>query len=124
MPRDPFADRQYVASTGHAHAVGAAQARAAPVDLGDHGLVQVLAEWWQRGIGHVPAAGCLAHAGFAQKRKTLRNSLSAGLKLSAGEIDSLLSAASINPQRRAETLSIKEWNQLTQAFQDFKRKPN
>ncbi|HNY84349.1 MAG TPA: 16S rRNA (adenine(1518)-N(6)/adenine(1519)-N(6))-dimethyltransferase RsmA [Anaerolineaceae bacterium] len=66
----------------------------------------------------------LAHAGFAQKRKTLRNSLSAGLKLSAGEIDSLLSAASINPQRRAETLSIKEWNQLTQAFQDFKRKPN
>lgn len=66
----------------------------------------------------------LAHAGFAQKRKTLRNSLSAGLKLTTDETDSLLSAASVNPQRRAETLAIKEWNQLTKIFQELKKKPN
>ncbi|MDD2522481.1 MAG: 16S rRNA (adenine(1518)-N(6)/adenine(1519)-N(6))-dimethyltransferase RsmA [Anaerolineaceae bacterium] len=58
----------------------------------------------------------LAHAGFGQKRKTLRNSLSAGLALSVAEVEKLLSENGINPQRRAETLSILEWKKLTEAF--------
>ena len=58
----------------------------------------------------------LAHAGFGQKRKTLRNSLSAGLALPGAEIEKLLLESGIDPQRRAETLSIPEWETLTQTW--------
>ena len=51
----------------------------------------------------------LIKAGFHQKRKTLRNSLSSGLHIPAPEIEKLLSNANIDPMRRAETLSIEEW---------------
>jgi 16S rRNA (adenine1518-N6/adenine1519-N6)-dimethyltransferase len=54
----------------------------------------------------------LARAGFSQKRKTLRNALAAGLKWSHADVESLLSAAGIDPRRRAETLSIQEWVEL------------
>ena len=58
----------------------------------------------------------LAHAGFGQKRKTLRNSLSTGLGISSSDIEGLLLDSSINPQRRAETLTINEWKLLTEAW--------
>ena len=54
----------------------------------------------------------LIKAGFSQKRKTLRNSLSAGLHISPAEAVDLLTRADIDPQRRAETLSIEEWGYL------------
>lgn len=54
-------------------------------------------------------------AGFSQKRKTLLNSLSAGLALSRDEAKQLLDAAAIDPGRRAQTLSIEEWDALLQA---------
>ena len=55
----------------------------------------------------------LAKAGFSQKRKTLRNSLSAGMRMSPAETESTLRAAGIDPMRRAETLSLEEWRELT-----------
>ncbi len=58
----------------------------------------------------------LAHAGFGQKRKTLRNSLSAGLSLTATEVEAWLLEADINPTRRAETLSVSEWARLINQF--------
>jgi 16S rRNA (adenine1518-N6/adenine1519-N6)-dimethyltransferase len=58
----------------------------------------------------------LAHAGFGQKRKTLRNSLSAGLNLPANETEARLLEARIEPSRRAETLSIAEWARLITRF--------
>jgi 16S rRNA (adenine1518-N6/adenine1519-N6)-dimethyltransferase len=58
----------------------------------------------------------LAHAGFGQKRKTLRNSLSAGLVLSGSEVEKILTNTGIDPQRRAETLTIVEWKRLTEAW--------
>jgi 16S rRNA (adenine1518-N6/adenine1519-N6)-dimethyltransferase len=58
----------------------------------------------------------LAHAGFGQKRKTLRNSLSAGLALSGSEVETILTNTGIDPQRRAETLTIVEWKRLTEAW--------
>lgn len=58
----------------------------------------------------------LAHAGFGQKRKTLRNSLSAGLSLSTDEVEARLLKANIEPSRRAETLSIAEWARLVESF--------
>lgn len=54
----------------------------------------------------------LAKAGFSQKRKTMLNSLSAGMgwtKQLAGEI---LTLAGINANRRAQTLSLEEWVRL------------
>jgi 16S rRNA (adenine1518-N6/adenine1519-N6)-dimethyltransferase len=55
----------------------------------------------------------LIKAGFSQKRKTLRNSLSSGLHISPTEAAELLTRADIDPQRRAETLSIEEWERLS-----------
>lgn len=54
----------------------------------------------------------LTKAGFSQKRKTLRNSLSSGLHISPTDAANLLTKAEIDPQRRAETLSIPEWQTL------------
>lgn len=59
----------------------------------------------------------LAKAGFGQKRKTLRNALSANLHLPPAEAESLLRSAGIDPQRRAETLTISEWSALLRAAQ-------
>ena len=59
----------------------------------------------------------LAHAGFAQKRKTLRNTLATGMNESPAWAERLLTTAGIDPQRRAETLSMQEWKQLVEAYQ-------
>lgn len=58
----------------------------------------------------------LARAGFSQKRKTLRNSLGGGLHLSGDQTVALLQSAGIDPMRRAETLNMVEWGQLTQLY--------
>lgn len=58
----------------------------------------------------------LARAGFNQKRKTLRNSLSAGLHLPLDRVSTLLLSVGIDPSRRAETLGLSEWKELTEAF--------
>jgi 16S rRNA (adenine1518-N6/adenine1519-N6)-dimethyltransferase len=54
----------------------------------------------------------LARAGFSQRRKTLRNSLSARLAIPPEQAARMLEAAGINPTRRAETVSIEEWGRL------------
>lgn len=58
----------------------------------------------------------LAKAGFSQKRKTLRNSLSAGMHLSPAEAEEILREASIEPRRRAQALSIEAWQRLVDSF--------
>jgi len=58
----------------------------------------------------------LIKAGFSQKRKTLRNSLSSGLHIPTTESEALLTSASIDYMRRAETLSIDEWRGLCEAL--------
>ena len=58
----------------------------------------------------------LAKAGYSQKRKTLRNALAGGLRKSPSQMEVLLRTAEIDPQRRAETLSLEEWGQLTALF--------
>lgn len=54
----------------------------------------------------------LIKAGFSQKRKTLRNSLSSGLHIAPVIAEQFLTKANIDPKRRAETLSIAEWERL------------
>jgi 16S rRNA (adenine1518-N6/adenine1519-N6)-dimethyltransferase len=55
----------------------------------------------------------VARAGFGQKRKTLRNALSAGLRLAPGWVEEALGQAGIDPRRRAQTLSLEEWVEVT-----------
>lgn len=55
-------------------------------------------------------------AGFGQKRKQLRNALSAGLALSSEAAAALLERAGIDPKRRAETLTLDEWGRLAHAW--------
>ena len=57
----------------------------------------------------------LIKAGFSQKRKTLRNSLSGGLGIAPAGAEKMLSAAGLDPKRRAETLSLEEWGRLCYA---------
>ena len=59
----------------------------------------------------------LIKAGFSQKRKTLRNSLSAGLHISPSNAAELLTKLNIDPQRRAETLDLTEWSSLAVEIQ-------
>lgn len=54
----------------------------------------------------------LVKAGFGEKRKTLRNSLSGGLRISTDTAEALLKASGINPQARAQELSMNDWRQL------------
>jgi len=60
----------------------------------------------------IPTFFQLAKAGFGQKRKTLRNSLSAGMAWPKEKTARILEDAGIDPQRRAETLTLDEWNEL------------
>lgn len=59
----------------------------------------------------------MAKAGFSQKRKTLRNSISAGLRMSPSDTGQLLESAGIDPMRRAETLSLSEWQTLAAQYE-------
>ncbi len=58
----------------------------------------------------------LVKAGFSMKRKQLKNALAGGLRIKASRARDLLHEADIDPQRRAETLSLAEWARLTWAF--------
>ncbi|NMB62360.1 MAG: ribosomal RNA small subunit methyltransferase A [Chloroflexi bacterium] len=58
----------------------------------------------------------LIKAGFSQKRKMLRNTLSASLHIPREETDILLEKSGITPQRRAQTIALEEWNALTEQF--------
>jgi 16S rRNA (adenine1518-N6/adenine1519-N6)-dimethyltransferase len=64
--------------------------------------------------GRLDAFFKLARGAFGQKRKMLRNSLSASLNRPASEVAVLLEAAGIDPQRRAETLYLAEWRTLVE----------
>jgi 16S rRNA (adenine1518-N6/adenine1519-N6)-dimethyltransferase len=52
-------------------------------------------------------------AGFSQKRKQLRNSLSGGLGVKSAVAEQYLEAAGIDSARRAETLTLEEWSRLS-----------
>jgi 16S rRNA (adenine1518-N6/adenine1519-N6)-dimethyltransferase len=59
----------------------------------------------------------LTKAGFSQKRKTLRNSLSSGLRIKTQEAEALSTSAGIDFMRCAETLSVGEWEKLCEGLE-------
>jgi 16S rRNA (adenine1518-N6/adenine1519-N6)-dimethyltransferase len=58
----------------------------------------------------------IVRAGFSANRKQLPNSLANGLKVPKTDIMPLLEQAGIDPKRRAETLTIDEWEKLYRVF--------
>ena len=56
----------------------------------------------------------VAKAAFAQRRKTLLNTLSAGLGLTKNDISMVLQQAGIEPKQRAEELSISDYQKICQ----------
>jgi 16S rRNA (adenine1518-N6/adenine1519-N6)-dimethyltransferase len=56
----------------------------------------------------------IARAGFGQKRKMLRNALSARLRLPKGVVEDWLQGAGISPRRRAQELDLETWLRLTE----------
>lgn len=54
----------------------------------------------------------VARAGFSAKRKKLRSSLSGGLALEKTAVETLLQRAGIDPNARAEMLSVEDWQRL------------
>ncbi len=58
----------------------------------------------------------LVRAGFAQKRKTLRNSLSAALPYTSQQIVAALRAAGLQTNQRAQELGIAQWLALLEAL--------
>jgi 16S rRNA (adenine1518-N6/adenine1519-N6)-dimethyltransferase len=54
----------------------------------------------------------LVKAGFSEKRKTLRNSLSGGLGISKEEAEGLLENSELSPTARAQELSLSDWYEL------------
>lgn len=58
----------------------------------------------------------LVTAGFAQKRKTILNSLAATLPADRESLRARLERLEIDPMRRAETLSVEDWIELMRDF--------
>ena len=59
----------------------------------------------------------LVKAGFSNRRKTLLNSLSAGLHKTKPEVQVILEAADVNPGARPQELSLEQWHRLYRAVQ-------
>jgi 16S rRNA (adenine1518-N6/adenine1519-N6)-dimethyltransferase len=58
----------------------------------------------------------VVRAGFAQRRKQLRNTLAAGLKQPPDEVADRLREAGVDPRQRAEALSLEEWARVAQVL--------
>ena len=54
----------------------------------------------------------LVRAGFSERRKKLRSSLSGGLGISKQDAEALLDKAGINVDLRAQNLSLEQWHAL------------
>ena len=60
----------------------------------------------------------IVRAGFSEKRKKLRNSLSGGLRLEKPAAEQLLAQASISPDARAEQLTLADWHKLATIYKE------
>ncbi len=58
----------------------------------------------------------VVRAGFSQRRKQLRNGLSAGLKQPPQEVAEKLTKVGVDPRWRAQALSLEEWAKVTRVL--------
>jgi len=62
----------------------------------------------------------IVEAAFAERRKTVKNSLKNNLELSPEEVDTIFQKTDIDGKRRAETLSIEEFASICRVFMELK----
>lgn len=65
----------------------------------------------------------LVKAGFCAKRKKIKTSLAGGLGISKVQAEKLLDKAHINPELRAEKLSIDDWKNLLKIYLKERKPP-
>ena len=65
----------------------------------------------------------LVKAGFSERRKKLRSSLSSGLHIDKPEAEALLKKAKIDPNLRAQALSLDDWHKLYLAHKKLSKTP-
>ncbi len=68
-------------------------------------------------VADMRAFFAVVRAGFSAPRKQLRNAFAGGLDVPPQEAEALLREAGVDPQRRAESLTLKEWGELYRAAQ-------
>jgi 16S rRNA (adenine1518-N6/adenine1519-N6)-dimethyltransferase len=64
----------------------------------------------------------LAKAGFTQKRKMLHNAMAGAPDINHEQALDMLSKAGIEPERRAQTLNLQEWDALTTLYSKYRSK--
>ena len=62
----------------------------------------------------------VVRAGFGQRRKTMLNSLSAGLRWEKDDTRALLAAAGIAENARAEQITLEQWKTLARCYRKMK----
>jgi len=72
-------------------------------------------------VGDERAFFQIVRASFAQRRKTLRNTLAAGLALPPDSVEAACRAAGIDPTRRGETLDLASFAALSRALAMVRR---
>lgn len=65
------------------------------------------------------AAASTAEAAFAQRRKTIRNSIRSVMGVNGETLDAVLASADIDGRRRAETLSVSEFVHLGSKMREY-----
>lgn len=70
-------------------------------------------------VGDMAAFFRIVRAGFSQRRKQLHNTLAAGLRRSSQEVAARLQEVGIDPRRRAQTLNLEEWANITRVMGDL-----
>ena len=63
----------------------------------------------------------IVKAGFCAARKQVANAISQGLDIPKAEVISLMQTAGVNPQKRAETLTLHEWANLERVFAEGRK---
>ena len=81
----------------------------------DGAMLKIIPKKPATGLGLVDLFFKIVKAGFSQPRKQLINNLSRGLKFNRGEVKDWLLKNNIQPNQRAETLTIEDWLSLTKS---------
>jgi 16S rRNA (adenine1518-N6/adenine1519-N6)-dimethyltransferase len=83
----------------------------------DSAVVRLVPHRERRWLSNSDDFFAVARAGFGLRRKQLINSLAHGLSIDRARANALLASAGIEPARRAETLSLAEWDRLVAAWE-------
>ena len=75
------------------------------------------------GVSDVTSFFNIVKAGFSSSRKQLRNSLAQAFGMPPGQVVLLLEKAGVEAKRRAETLSLEEWEKLWEVFTLSRKQP-